>query len=76
MEYRDSFASLVKIWTVRFGRISERIRLCKEEGEKQAKKFFEERVLTNEKQIYDRINLNKRRNFSKPTVDKNTGKVR
>ena len=49
---------------------------AKEEGEKQATKFFEERVLTNEKQIYDRINLNKRSNFSKPTVDKDTGKVR
>ena len=49
---------------------------AKEEGEKQATKFFEERVLTNEKQIYDQINLNKRSNFSKPTVDKNTGKVR
>ena len=49
---------------------------AKEEEEKQATKFFEERVLTNEKQIYDRINLNKRSNFSKPTVDKNTGKVR
>ena len=31
----------------------------KEEREKQATKFFEERVLTNEKQIYDRRNLNK-----------------
>ena len=49
---------------------------AKEEGEKQATKFFEERVLTNEKQIYDRINLNKRSNFSKPTVNKNTGNVR
>ena len=26
---------------------------AKEEGEKQATKYFEERVLTNEKQIYD-----------------------
>ena len=49
---------------------------AKEEGEKQATKFFEERVITNEKQIYDRINLNKRSNFSKSTVDKNTGRVR
>ena len=49
---------------------------AKEEGDKQATKFFEERVLTNEKQIYDRINLNKRSNFSKPTVNKNTGNVR
>ena len=48
---------------------------AKEEGEKQATKSFQERVLTNEKQIYNRINLNKRSNFSKPTVDKNTGKV-
>ena len=46
-----------------------------EEGEKQATKFLEERVLTNKKQIYDQINLNKQRNFSKPTVVKNTGKV-
>ena len=49
---------------------------AKEEGEKQSTKLFDGRVLTNEKQIYDRINLNKRSNFSKPTVDKNTGKVR
>ena len=49
---------------------------AKEEGEKQATKFFEKRVLTNDKQIFDRINLNKRSNFSKPTVEKNTGKVR
>ena len=48
----------------------------KEEGEKQATKFFGERVFTNEKQIYDRNNLNKWSNFSKPTVDKSTGKVR
>ena len=43
---------------------------AKEEEEKQAATFFEETVLTNEKQIYDRINLNKRSNFSKPTVEK------
>ena len=49
---------------------------AKEEEEKQAATFFEETVLTNEKQIYDRINLNKRSNFSKPTVDKNKEKVR
>ena len=49
---------------------------AKEEGEKQSTKLFDGRVLTNEKQIYDRINLNKRSNFSKPNVDKNTGKVR
>ena len=49
---------------------------AKEEGEKQSTKLFDGRVLTNEKQIYDRINLNKRSNFSKPTVDKNTRKVR
>ena len=49
---------------------------AKEKGEKQATKFFEERVITNEKQIYDRINLNKRSNFSKSTVDKNTWRVR
>ena len=49
---------------------------AKEEEGKQAATFFEETVLTNEKQIYDRINLNKRSNFSKPTVDKNTEKVR
>ena len=48
---------------------------AKEEGEKQATKFFAERVLTNEKQIYYWINLDKRSNFSKPTFDKNTGKV-
>ena len=46
-----------------------------EKGEKQATKFLEERVLTNKKQIYDQINLNKQRNFSKSTVVKNTGKV-
>ena len=49
---------------------------AKEEGEKQATKFIEKRVLTNDKHIFDRINLNKRSNFSKPTVEINTGKVR
>ena len=49
---------------------------AKEEGEKQATKLSDGRVLTNEKQIYDQINLNKRSDFSQPTVDKNTGKVR
>ena len=49
---------------------------AKEEGEKQVKLFFDERILTNEKQIYDRIKLNKRSSFSKPPVIKKPEKVR
>ena len=43
-------------------------------GEQQINQFFQEKVLSDEKKIYDRIALNKREFFSKPpqenTVDK------
>ena len=46
----------------------------KELEELQINQIFQERVLSDEKKIYDRIALNKRKNFSKPpqenTVDK------
>ena len=43
-------------------------------GEQQINQFFQEGVLSDEKKIYDRLSLNKCKNFSKPpqenTVDK------
>ena len=45
-------------------------------GEQQINQFFQERVLYDEKKIYARITLNKRKNFSKPPEENTVNKSR
>ena len=61
-------------WQLVSKQIEEDFNTAEELGEQQINQFFQERVLSDEKKFYDRIALNKRKNFSKPpqenTVDK------
>ena len=45
-------------------------------GEQQINQFFQERMLSDEKKIYDRIALNKRKTISKPPQENTVNKPR
>ena len=61
-------------WQLVSKQLEEDFNTAQELGEQQINQFFQKRVLFDEKKFYDRIALNKRKNFSKSpqenTVDK------
>lgn len=57
-------------------KLEEDFSTAKKAGEEKLALFFNERILTNEKKIYDRIPMSKRSNFSKPPKEGNVEKAK